>query len=757
MKSRKLRDRFAVASSLGAVAMSAALLLGVGLAQPVSAAITVPPFPSLGTYPEWLPAGAQVSNIDHSEGSDTTLFTMETISNLYAQAGLFPFSCQLTTSPQNQQCLTPAENSGNNPDNTQSDTVDNFAGTEELQGINDVGSSNGQGELCGTTGSPVQGTVDYARSSKPEGSACAGLVQFGFAKDAVTAVDFQAINPEAYGTVSPSTGYVGHSFISYDYTSGSTITTAFPSGSIGDVADGWLPGDPYDCGFNGGPTCSGTAFTDVDNLGTLDGGTTTSSTFGSDAFRLWCQHGSGFGAGLNQIMDWGDLTNLGPNLEVLNVTLNGTTTATLASGENFPSTVANGDAVSDLTTAGNIAAGTTVSGVSGGTLTLSHAAGTGTNTLRIVTASNLAPGQGLPIGVPIRIIGVNNGSGTTSTFNNFAKGFPFAGSSSTNCATGPTNGSGDNYNANAAQGSNPQSPQGESGNDEIALENDSNQIGDFANANWPASDPADQAIDIATSLYFMGNGAFLSNTNAGTADLEATSNVPAGQPTAFVVTQLDANQSGNVGGVGAQAIQLNSFPMDRTLFNIVRLSTVRASVGGFINWMCDGGAPAKFSDDNNLLVSPQETKGTDHINGGNYDTDLTDVIENQYDYSRLTDTTQELSAGQLTTQNSVQNPNGTCDAYEPIAGGGMTTSSATVSIPAATANGLANVGTGWNVYVPAGYSLKLPAGTTVLSVNTVADTITLSAMPVSSTGTSIPPDLYFPGHPPVLGVSDPNT
>ena len=40
---------------------------------------TIPAFPTFGTYPSWLPANDQVSNVDHAEGSDTTLFMMETI------------------------------------------------------------------------------------------------------------------------------------------------------------------------------------------------------------------------------------------------------------------------------------------------------------------------------------------------------------------------------------------------------------------------------------------------------------------------------------------------------------------------------------------------------------------------------------------------------------------------------------------------------------------------------------------------------
>ncbi len=56
-------------------------------------------------------------------------------------------------------------------------------------------------------------------------------------------------------------------------------------------------------------------------------------------------------------------------------------------------------------------------------------------------------------------------------------------------------------------------------NPEVSLENDANQIGDFASANWP-SDPADEATDIATSLYSMSFGVFGTNPNASTATIE---------------------------------------------------------------------------------------------------------------------------------------------------------------------------------------------------------------------------------------------
>ena len=128
-----------------------------------------------------------------------------------------------------------------------------------------------------------------------------------------------------------------------------------------------------------------------------------------------------------------------------------------------------------------------------------------------------------PIGVPIRIIGVNNGSGTAATFYNFAQsgiGTPAAGEPATDCAGG----SGQRLEQRGRErgvGADPDANQGPAGSNfvqnlEIALENDANQIGDFASANWP-SDPADQAMDIATSLYYMGFGVFGVNTNAATA------------------------------------------------------------------------------------------------------------------------------------------------------------------------------------------------------------------------------------------------
>ena len=639
---------------VGVVAVRASSLLGTGTqSSAFTYGPTTPAFPTFGVYPEWLPANFQVSNVDHSEGSDTTLFAMQSVSDLYAQAGLFPFSCQLTTT--DQDCLQPS--GGVNPNNTQSDPVDNFAATEELQGVNNVGSGNGQAELCGT-GVPVATTVDYARSSKPNSASCASA-QLGYAKDGVPAVDFQNnIDPHLYGTpsgydalVDPQCSTAGK-FPSYSATNGAVTCTAFPSSGIGPVAAGWLPGDSFTCVPG---TCSGTAFTDVDSTG----GQT------SVAYRLWCAHGPSSTPDESQITDWGQLTNF-----------------------------------------------TTAQGV----------------------------GNGTPIGVPIRIIGVNAASGTASTFNNFAKA-----GSGPNCTSSTSN-----FNLNAASGPDPDASQGPApANLETALENDASQIGDFASANWGPTDPADQATDIATSLYYMGNGAYNTNPNAPEASLEVNSGlVPTTEPSTFTASEMALNQT----PVSVANEISNAFPTARTLFNIYKTTAIRASTAGFLNWMCDTNP-----NPTTPILGGQVTKGTNHVDGGNFDKDLSNIIVGQYGFGRLTDATLELSATAQTTANGVVNPNASCDAQLSIASGGITAGSTTVTM---TATVPSTVQPGWTVNIPSGYSVGTPT-TARVPTDTIAsisgNTITLTSPATTGTGSVAPSTLYFPGHPPILAITDPNS
>ena len=128
------------------------------------------------------------------------------------------------------------------------------------------------------------------------------------------------------------------------------------------------------------------------------------------------------------------------------------------------------------------------------------------------------------------------------------------------------------------------------------------------------------------------------------------------------------------------------------------------------------------------------------------------IINGQYGFSRNTDSTPELSASQQLTANGVTNPNGTCAATQTIAAGGITNGNATITLTAAVPS---TVQVGWTVTIPAGFSSALPVSTTVASIS--GSTITLNNAPVAGTGSNAPSTLYFPGHPPVLAVTDPNS
>jgi hypothetical protein len=690
MNLRRLRQGFAVASSLGAAAMAVVLLLGVGMAGPASAAITLPPFPGqagapvsgFGEYPWWLPQSSPgvdpISNVDNSEGSDATLYVMETIGSLYNNAGVTPFSCTITKTA-DSDCQQPSVSTPN-PDNTQSDETDNFSGSEELQGTNDVGSGNGQAELCGGTPAAPAGPlgVDYARSSRPVSTTtCPTGVDLGFAKDSVVATDFQAIDPALYGA---PTGYLTQTdpqcstagqYPSYSAANGTVTCTAFPAGGIGPVAAGWLPTDPTNCTINtkypAAPTageCTGAPFTDIDNTA-IGGGTGATSV----AYRLFCQHGPSATPNTSQITDWGQLTNLGGN----------------------------------------------------------------------------PVGNGTPIGVPIRIIGVNTGQATATTFYSFAQSGITNG---TNCSDTGTTINSSTIDPNAASGPDPeasQGPAGGSGNNEIALESDASQIGDFANANWP-NDSADQATDIATSLYFVGYGAYTTNNNAIVASIEGGT-IPAGDPSSFTEKYLTANSK----SPSIATERNDSYPMARTLFNIYRTDTVRASTAGFLDWLCDSNSAIQ--------------KGTNHVSGGNFDTDLTNIINGTYGFSRLTDATPELPVANQTPADNVPGGgvNGTCGANLAIASGGITVGSNVITL---TNPVPPTVKVGWEVEIPNGSSVALgssDANYPTDSTDTITaigptgglatDQIQVTSNAVAGTGTSAPTTVYFPGQAPVLAVN----
>jgi len=583
MKQLNLRRRLAVAGTTGITALIATMGIGAGVA-----AAAPPADPAGGSVP--VAPSFNNGNVEaiRGSGSDTTFFVMQKLSDLYTGAGLYGCVLNSGSGQTLYNSLDPASSAANqqsfcqknaNVDTT--DAADNWNRTEVSQGVDDVGSGAGQNQLCGTVNSPI--AVDFARSSKPAGTCSSGtgvLAETGFAKDGVPAVDFQSVNPSSFGTTANTSPYA-------------TVN----GGSIGPVAKGWLPGDPVN-----GTANHGTAFSAVANNDSTGGAAST-------AYRLWCATDS------TRITDWGQLTNLGPNLEVPNVTVsNGSTSATVTG--TFPASIAGGQAITD--SAGDLAGGTTVSSVSGNTVTLSQAAtgNSSTDTLTFAIGSTLAVGSGAPIGLPIRIQGVNPSSGTVFTFS----GFVNSGVSGGGCVS--------NANVNAGNDPNPATaPIPNSAH--IALENNSSQVSDFAANDFPA-DLGSQATEVATTLYFESNGVYNSVPFSASANINGTT---------LASTKLNLNTKSTT----TPNLLNNLYPTARALFNIYRTDNVRASTGGFLNWICDSQSGI--------------TKGKDNSTGLNFDAEVNTLI-GSFGFIRLTDSSSVPSVA--TPADGIAAPNTTC-------------------------------------------------------------------------------------------------
>ena len=166
---------------------------------------------------------------------------------------------------------------------------------------------------------------------------------------------------------------------------------------------------------------------------------------------------------------------------------------------------------------------------------------------------------------------------------------------------------------------------------------------------------------------------------------------------------------------------------------------MRASTAGFLNWLCDSNSSIQ--------------KGTDRIDGGNFDTDLNNVINGQYGFSRVTDTTPEVAINSQTPADNVPlgAPNGSCAANLTIAAGGITASNAVITfasnVPAHRQGWMGSERSAVVLGVDPGWYHGCGPGPQPQPDHPDA------APAVGVVGNPTPTNLYFPGQAPVLQVN----
>jgi hypothetical protein len=309
-------------------------------------------------------------------------------------------------------------------------------------------------------------------------------------------------------------------------------------------------------------------------------------------------------------------------------------------------------------------------------------------------------------------MGITTSSDVESTFARYANSG--GGTTSGGCAS--------SMDANAADDPNPNTATGGNAGAHVASQNDSNQIDQYAIGDFPSPDYIDQAIEAATTLYVESNGFVNTSPYAGAVTIDGTS---------FSGTKVEEN-----GATPTTASLLqNTYPTAMTLFNDFMTNTVRASTGGFLNWICDG--------DTNF------EKGVDDSTGENFDVELSTLISTTHGFPRLTDTS--AAPAIATPADGQPAPNTTCAASFTVtssSGSDTITLTAGGDFPVDIYNEGGLVG-GANVGI---VSPDFPAGTYVVS-GAGSPTLTLSAdATTSGSATTV-----FSGVPGVTSVGNPQT
>jgi hypothetical protein len=265
-----------------------------------------------------------------------------------------------------------------------------------------------------------------------------------------------------------------------------------------------------------------------------------------------------------------------------------------------------------------------------------------------------------------------------------------------------------------------------------ALENNDSQISQFDSADFPG-DFVDQEIELSTSLYIEARGVYNTNTFARQASVNG---VPFGAQTPNLGGTLGHTSQATVANINN-----NSYPTARVLFNLFNPTTVKASTGGFLNWICDGNAN---------FVKAQDT----NTGAASFDSEINNLITTTFGFPRLTDLSPPVAT--TTPVDGQAAPNDTCQAA--FTGVNVTNSTNTVTLASGNwptdilSQGLLSVGnpsTG-NAKDVGVTGTGFAAGTFVVSGGGTP-TLTLSNNFTGTTGTET---LEFSGVPAVQSVAD---